>query len=47
MIGRVLGFSAAGRIPEMVSELAAQGALGDRFLEPADRGVQLLVRDGP
>ena len=29
----------------MVSELAAEGALDDRFLEAANRGVQLPVRD--
>ena len=44
MVGGVLGLTAPGRIPEVVRELAAHGALDDGFLEAANRGVQLLVR---
>jgi len=29
----------------MVGELAPQGALDDRFLEPPDRGLQFLGRE--
>ena len=43
MIRGVLRLGAAGRIAQMMRELAAQRPLDDRFLEPADRRVELLV----
>jgi hypothetical protein len=45
MIGGVFGLGAARRIAEMMRELTAQGALDNGFLEPADRGVELLRGD--
>jgi hypothetical protein len=44
LIRDVLRLGAAGRIAQMVRQLAAKGALHDRFLEAADRGVELLDR---
>ena len=43
MIGGGLRLGAAWRVPEVVRELAAQGALDDGLLEAPDRGVELLV----
>src|SRR5687768_9548914 len=45
MIGDVLRLDAAGRIAEMVGQLAAEGALHDRFLEATDGGIELLRRE--
>ena len=45
MIGRIRWLGAAPRIAQMVRQLAAQGALDDRFLEPAHRSLELLVGD--
>jgi hypothetical protein len=36
MIGRVVWLLAAGRVSEVVRQLAAEGAVNDRFLESAD-----------
>ena len=47
MIGRVVGLGPAGRIAQMMRELAAQGALDDGLLEAADGGLELLVGDRP
>ena len=47
MIGGVLGFSPAGRIPEVVRQLAAERTLHDRFLEATDSGIELLDGQGP
>src|SRR5947209_10700930 len=38
------GFSTQ-RVAEMVRQLAAERAFDDRFLEPTDRGIELLGRD--
>ena len=42
MIGGVLRLAPATRIPQMVGELAAEGPLDNRFLEPPNRGLYLL-----
>jgi hypothetical protein len=42
MIRRVVRLLPAGRITEVVRQLAAEGALNDRFLESADGRVELL-----
>src|SRR5207244_7945710 len=47
MIGDLLRLAPAGRIAEVMGELAAEGALNDGFLEAADRRLQLLVRQRP
>src|SRR5262249_30427708 len=47
VIGRVVRLHAAGRIAQMVSELATQRPLDQRFLETADGGVELLGREWP
>ena len=43
VIGGGIRSGAAGRVAQMVRELAAQGPLDNRFLEAPDRRVQLLV----
>jgi hypothetical protein len=47
IIGGVVRFRAAHRIPQVVRELATQRALDDRFLEATDGRVELLGRDPP
>ena len=47
MIGGVVWLRPAGRVTQMVGELAAQGPLDNRLLEAPDGGLQLLVRYGP
>src|SRR5262249_8938883 len=44
MIRGVVGFLAAGRVPQMVRQLAAQRSLDNRLLEATDGGVELLSR---
>jgi hypothetical protein len=47
MIGGVVGFGAAGRIPEMMREFPTQGPLNHRLVESPDGRFQLLGRDRP
>jgi hypothetical protein len=45
MIGGVVGLRPTRRITPMMGELAAQRTLDNGFLEAANRGVELLMRD--
>ena len=45
VIGRGVGLRATRRVPEMRRQLAAQRALDERFLETADRGIELVDGD--
>lgn len=42
MTGAALGLTAAGRIPEVVGQLAAEGTFDDGLLEPPNGGIELL-----
>jgi len=42
MIGDVLRFGPPWGITQVMRQLAAEGALDDRFLEAADGGIELL-----
>jgi hypothetical protein len=44
MISDVLRFGTPRRITQVMRQLAAEGALDDRFLEAADGGIELLDR---
>ena len=42
MIRRIVGFLAAGRVTQVMGQLATERALDNGFLEATDRGVELF-----